>query len=186
MRKKICAVASVLVGGFFAPLASAQYDGLESPPEPQMNRFAMSFRSGLNIKADFKRLGGFTSSSSPSPATGGHTDRTYDDGYVKVDSTGNDHGFGGVFPEGKNQTWNWGYENASQVPLPGNDVIMFHSSSSAANVSSKNVGDDPQNGFEVIYNRRIRQVCKGWWGIEAAFGFVDVSIGDVDFDLEGT
>ena len=165
----------MLAGGLFATLASAQNaqnNVLEAPPEPLMNRFAVSYRLGLNITANFKRLGGFTAVNQggvgPGPATGGHTDRTYDDGYNKVDIRDNALGL----------TWNWGYENASQVPDPGNNVILFHSSSAKANVSSKNVGDDPQHGFEFIYNRRIRDAGNGWWGIEAAFGYTDVSIGD--------
>ncbi len=165
----------MLVGGLFATLASAQTtqnNVLEAPPKPQMNRFAVSYRLGLNITADFKRLGGFTAVNQggvgPGPATGGHTDRTYDDGYNKIDIRDNALGL----------TWNWGYDNSSQVPDPGNNVILFHSSSSKANVSSKNVGDDPHHGFEFIYNRRVCDAGNGWWGIEAAFGYTDVSIGD--------
>lgn len=172
----------MLACGLFASLANAQSTNthniqnnvLEAPPEPQMNRFAVSYRLGLNISADFKRLGGFTvvgqPGVNPGPATGGHTDRTYDDGYNKIDIRDNALGL----------TWNWGYENASQVPDPGNNVILFHSStaSATASASSKNVCDDPQHGFEFIYNRRIRDAGNGWWGIEAAFGYTAVSIGD--------
>ena len=172
MRNNSCAVRAAFLSALFSTLASAQNNVLEAPPEPQMNRFAVSYRLGLNITADFKKLGGFTAVNQggvgPGPATGGHTDRTYDDGYNKIDIRDNALGL----------TWNWGYENASQVPDPGNNVILFHSSSAKANVSSKNVGDDPQHGFEFIYNRRIRDAGKGWWGIEAAFGYTDVSIGD--------
>jgi hypothetical protein len=53
------------------------------------------------------------SQTDPGPATGG-VDHFYDDGYVRVDATGNAGG----------QTWFWGYEHASQIQ---GDTIVFHS-----------------------------------------------------------
>jgi hypothetical protein len=46
--------------------------------------------------------------------SGGVTDRTYADGFVRVDSSGGRDG----------QTWNWGYSEATQV---SGDSIRFHS-----------------------------------------------------------
>ncbi|HWN96982.1 MAG TPA: hypothetical protein VNT99_18275 [Methylomirabilota bacterium] len=53
--------------------------------------------------------------SDPGPALGHHIDRTYDDGYVLVDSTGNSFEL----------TWNWGYLNASQYSAAA-DTYRFH------------------------------------------------------------
>jgi hypothetical protein len=55
--------------------------------------------------------------SDPGPATGGGINRSYDDGYVFVDSTGDSFGY----------TSNWGYQNVSQIQ--GN-FLVFHSESS--------------------------------------------------------
>ena len=53
--------------------------------------------------------------SDPGPAVGHRVDRTYDDGYVLVDSTGNSFDL----------TWNWGYLDASQY-FPATDTFHFH------------------------------------------------------------
>jgi hypothetical protein len=50
----------------------------------------------------------------PGPATGGGVDRFYDDGFVRVDATGNPGGY----------TWFWSYENATQIQ---GSFISFHS-----------------------------------------------------------
>lgn len=50
------------------------------------------------------------------PATGGGINRSYDDGYVDVDSSGDNLGF----------TWNWGYQNSSQVQ---GGFLIFHGES---------------------------------------------------------
>src|SRR5215471_15014422 len=72
---------------------------LEPPPSRSLNHFGASFRMGFNIKTDFKTSFG---SGQTTPGVGVHgVDRTYDDGYNKVDSTGNAGGY----------TTFWGYEH---------------------------------------------------------------------------
>lgn len=51
--------------------------------------------------------------SDPGPASGGSVDRLYDDGFVRVDATGNPGGY----------TWFWGFEDASQIQ---DGFISFH------------------------------------------------------------
>ena len=53
--------------------------------------------------------------SDPGPPTGHAVNRTYDDGYVLVDSTGNSFGL----------TWNWGYLDTSQY-FAASDTYHFH------------------------------------------------------------
>src|SRR5690349_9487736 len=74
----------------------------DAPDEP--NRFSFGARFGMNFKASFKNTPSSGASVNPGPAAGG-ADHAYDDGYVRVDSSGD---AGGV-------TWNWGYQKASQV-----------------------------------------------------------------------
>lgn len=130
-----------------------------------LNRFGVSYRMGFNISARFKNLGGFAAQSNPGPATNG-VDHIYDDGYNRVDSSTN----------AANSTWFWGYQNASQ--LPGNDTLVMNSSSSAAKNTSKNQEEDPQHGLEITYNRQLGRMGECKWGMEAAFGFTDVTIHD--------
>jgi len=95
--------------------------------------------------------------------------RTYDDGYNHIDVSGN---FG-------RQTWNWGYDNASQTP-PGLDVVVMNSSSSPATGTSSHREGDPQLGFELTYNRQLGLLGKCAWGLELAFNFTDVEIRDAN------
>ena len=163
-----------------AALAQAQpatpgYDDITRPVElipmaqNKRNRVSVNYTMGLNITADFKKLGGFTGSN-PGPATGGAVDRTYDNAYNRVDITGNDHG-----PGFQNTTWNWGYRNAGSVQ--GNQMV-FTSSSSLANVASKNNADDPQHGLEIAYARELFEKGRWRFGVEGGLGFMRLSIGD--------
>ena len=170
MRSNLSLRQLVLVSMMFASFASAKTNSVSSgakiePPKGEsLNRFGVSYRMGFNISARFKNLGGFPALSNPGPATSG-VDHTYDDGYNRVDSSGNTGG----------ATWFWGYENASQ--LPGNDTVVMSSSSSAA-TGKLTRDEDPQHGIEISYARELgrSESCK--WGIETAFNFTDVTMGD--------
>jgi hypothetical protein len=143
---------------------------LISLPQNKRNRVNLSYRMGLNITADFKKLGGLAAVSNPGAPTGGAVDRTYDNGYNLVDVTGNDHG-----PGFQNTTWNWGYQNAGA--LQGNQLV-FTSSSSPATASSKDNSNDPQHGVELGYGRELFQKGKWRFGMESGLGYSRLSIGD--------
>jgi hypothetical protein len=136
----------------------------DAPAEP--NRFSFGARFGMNFKASFKNTpSGGGLAVSPGPATGG-ADHTYDDGYVRVDSSGD---LGGV-------TWNWGYQANSQVV---GDTLQFHAVQPApgSGGSQREVTDDPQLGVEFIYQRVIGSFSSaGNWGLEAGFGYTDLDI----------
>jgi hypothetical protein len=138
---------------------------LDQPDQPLKNRFRLSYRAGLNISADFKGLGVFPAQTNPGGPTGS-ANRTYDDGYVRPDSGAN-----------PGLTWNWGYENASQVP--GDDTIQFHSSTSPGDAFSDDNDDSPYHGFELTYNRHFGNLGdRATWGLETAFGYNLICIGD--------
>src|SRR5206468_1050735 len=104
-----------------------------------LNHIGLSYRPGFNMTARFKNLGGFHTMSNPGPATGGKTDRFYDDGYNRVDVSTNTLGL----------TYFWGYQNPSQIQgAPANGTVVMNSSSSAADVTSQPKEDDVQQGFE--------------------------------------
>ncbi len=134
------------------------------------NRFRLSYRMAFGISAEFKNLGGFNRSN-PGPATGGAVNRTYDNGFNRVDSTGNAPLPGTTEPV----TTFWGYDSASQVV---DDTIVMSSSSAAANLSTGDKENDPHQGFELIYSRAFSQTESLSWGLEAAVGMTFVSISD--------
>lgn len=153
----------LLLAAAVAPLTVAAQSGNE---KENPNRFSASARFGFNFKADFSSSGGAASASNPGPATGGGVDRTYDDGQVLMDSSGNDGGL----------TWNWGYQNASQVV---GGAMEFHSTQTISPSPINGATDDPQYGFELTYQRvlgKLGSAGKGCWGLEAAFGYTDLDI----------
>jgi hypothetical protein len=139
------------------------------PSRPQkLNRVGLSYRMGLNITADFKKLGGYGPFSNPGPATGSVEDRTYDNGYNLVDSTGNNHG-------GFIGTWNWGYQDSSSVQ---GDSLVLHSASSPANAISEDNSDGPQHGMELSYARELGHGQRWRYGAEVALGWMPLHLGD--------
>jgi hypothetical protein len=133
-----------------------------------LNRFSFGPTFGMNFKADFRNNASYLNTVNPGPAAGG-ANHTYDDGYVLVDSSGNAGGL----------TWNWGYQNASQVV--GN-TMQFHAIQTE-NPSS--VTGNPQYGGELIYQRVIGSLpfMSGDWGLETGFGFTEI---DLRENLNGT
>src|SRR6266478_9491616 len=121
---KILALSQAVIGAMLlaAPPASSQTQdsidsrpglALEANPPEKLNRIGLSYRMGLNITVDFRKLGGFPALSDPGPASGSTYNRTYDNGsYNRVDSSTNAGGM----------TWYWGYQSASQVQ--GNSLVM--------------------------------------------------------------
>lgn len=137
----------------------------QAESDSEWNHVGLNFRVGLNIKARFNNIGASISAAQPGPATGGGIDRTYDDGYVRVDASGNQGGL----------TWNWSYQNASQVP--GNNTLLMHAASTASTTSEQD-GDSPQWGFELNYQRDLGHAEWGRWGFQVAFGYTDIDIRD--------
>lgn len=134
--------------------------GADFPENP--NRFSFGPRFGFNFKADFQNSAPYFNPVSPGPASGG-ANHTYDDGYVRVDSSGN---LGG-------RTSNWGYQNSSQV---AGDAMQFHAIHSS---SSTAVADDPQYGAELTYQRvlgRVFSSSSANWGLEVGLGYTDLDL----------
>ena len=145
-----------------AARASAQADPGDSVYQDATNRVSLSLRFGLNISAKFKGIGG---NLNPSKNPG-----QYDNGYVLTDSSGNAGG----------QTWNWGYQDASQVNA-GNNTVSFDRTTAVANGNSSSGKSDADvsTGFELAYDRQLG-VKEDWhnmrYGIEAAFNYTPIDI----------
>jgi hypothetical protein len=126
-------------------------------------RFGLSYRGAFNVRASFNNFGAFPAASNPGPAAGGGVDRFYDDGFNRVDASGNAGGL----------TTYWGYQNEAQALQ--NDTLVLHSSSVASGHDSSSTTDDPQHGFELSYTWPLSTGSKWRWGVEGAFGFTALS-----------
>ncbi len=89
----------------------------------------------------------------------------YSDGYVLPDVSGNAGG----------QTWNWGYNNSSQIS--GNTILM-HQTAAAGNVSSSDSTDlsNPGWGGELIYDRELGSRGNLHFGFESAVNYANLSL----------
>src|SRR5262245_56485216 len=151
-RRLLCLVLSLVGWNALAQASDAPEDRFAE------NRFNLSYRAGFNIKADFKNLGRAGVAGGPS-ATG----LSYEDGFVRPNSTPNDLGL----------SWNWGYQNSSQVV--GDNIVM--TSSQRGNLA-KDQDDSPVNGVELGYNRRLGWWGKAAWGLEGAINYAGLDIGN--------
>ena len=87
------------------------------------NRVSVSFKATFNIEAEFVDPGSTFALSDPGPPTGSAEERTYDNGFSRVDITGNNHG-------GLIGTWYWDYSDVSQ--LAGGNIAMQSTSATAS------------------------------------------------------
>ncbi len=168
MRKLFIALTLGLMAGLFA--ANLRAEDLFAPiqkTEPASSDhstwFSFGPQFGLNLNARFNNVGNLNSASA-GPAPGGGMNRTYVDGYVNVDSSGNAGG----------QTWNWGYQNASQVQ---GGTLTMHSVTVTGNATSSQ-NTDPNPGFDLAFGHHFGTVLGGKWGLQGAFDFTTVSVND--------
>jgi hypothetical protein len=127
---------------------------------PNPNRLSLGARVSFNFKASFA-----TVRSNPGTTMRG-IDHNYDDGYVRVDISGNANG----------TTWNWGYERPHPPGTPTIDLHAIQSTSvpNAFEVSS----DEAYYGMELVYQRLAATFGSGGgWGFEGAFSYSDFELG---------
>lgn len=132
----------------------------------QPNRLTFGPRVGFNVRAGFSSALS-APTAQPGPATGGGVDRSYDDGYVRVDSSGN--------AEGK--TWYWGYDQASQVNLEG-DTLSLSALTSVGQTPEHDVTGDPYVGGDLTYTRYLFEWGRAYWGLELGGSFLPLEIKD--------
>lgn len=160
--KHICLFSLGL--GLAGLLAANSAQGAE--PVGRYGRIGISYSLGFNISASFSNLGSFPALSNPNaPLVNPGDVRTYDDGFVGMDNTGNAGGL----------TSFWGYNNASQVQ--GGNLVLSSSSSTGGGNSLDN-DSKLQHGLEVSYDYQLGAFDWGAWGIEGAFGWMPVNIRD--------
>src|SRR5436190_1497673 len=143
----------LLMGG------TALIAGSANAADDWTRNFRIGMTLGLNIHADFKMGGQFNLASGNTAGP----DYQFDDGYVKVDSTGNAGGF----------TSFWGYQNASQHATP--DTLLFHSVDSFSTASSGvNRDDSPYIGFDMAYGGEITRWGRARVGWEFGVGILPI------------
>ncbi|MEX2381424.1 MAG: hypothetical protein WD490_03495 [Opitutales bacterium] len=168
-----------LAGTLCLASASARDTDFHGP-----NRVSFNTRFMFNVRAEFTGMGDFPVRTHPGAALDG-IDHFYDDGFNRVDSSGNAGG----------DTWFWGYDHGAQVQ---NDALLMSTSHVPPGATSRKAASDPHLGFEMAYAREIHSQRGFRWGMEGAFGYTDIAIrdgrglqGDVvrvtdAFALEGT
>lgn len=139
-----------------------------------MNHFRLGGFVGMNIKADFKLSGTFAvSGSSPGQSGVGGVNHFYDDGYVRLDDTGNAGGY----------TSYWGYNNALQ--FDGANTLTFHSANSYTTSGGAEVSASPQIGVDLAYGGHLYRMGSAFVGWELGFGWLPINIKD-DSQLTAT
>lgn len=124
---------------------------------------------GLNFKAKFATAGTFAFSGNHPGAVGvGGQDHLYDDGFVRVDASGNKNG----------QTWYWGYQGEGGQYTAGDDRIYFHAAESYTVQGGAKRDSGAEAGFELAYGGKLRQGRNASWGWEFGFGFMPIGIKD--------
>jgi hypothetical protein len=128
------------------------------------NFFRAGARAGFDVGVQFRNTGGGVRHQA-GPGTGGGLDRTYLDGFVKVDASGNAGG----------ETWFWGYRNDSQV-VQGGTAIGFSALEGNPYGGSSDADSDPQWGAEIGYTRILGQCLGGRWGLDLALDWTDFQV----------
>lgn len=160
MRQHLLTSRSLLAAAVCWPALQA------GEPIAQPNRLTFGPRLGFNVRAGFTSAVG-NPASNPGPATGGGLDRFYDDGYVRVDSSGNADG----------KTWFWGYDNASQADTAA-DAITMSAVTTDGQATINDIEGDPYIGGELTYARYFFEWGRANWGLELGGSFLPVEIED--------
>jgi len=155
--------ASAAVAQTNAP-AVAPIISLEPARPPMLNRIGISYLMGINISVDYRHLGGLQLSD-PGPATGVAVNRYYDNGYNRVDISGNAGG----------QTWFWGYSSPNSAQA---NSMVLQSDATPDTAHSGMYQNHPQSGVELTYNRELTRGQKWRMGVEGAFGYMFLSFHD--------
>lgn len=136
------------------------------------NRISLKATFNFNIKTEFTSA----TVSNPGALVPG-VNRTYDDGFVFRDISGNAGG----------TTWNWGYNNNSQytaadpaAPFSGASSLAFHAVNSLADGTTRSSRDKMLPGFELVYEEvlgrfHITEKRRANVGLLVSFGHVGLS-----------
>ena len=140
----VCCAPLVCRAGEPPSLSSGKETGKETPAAAAASRwsYGASFQTMQGIQVRFSGLGGLANPG-VLPPPGGGRDYNYDDGFVRVDSSGN-------FDD---RTWNWGYDSSSQFNPANGGIVTFSRSSGLADASDSESGESASGiQFSAIYD----------------------------------
>jgi hypothetical protein len=130
--------------------------------------FRIGAMTTLNLTARFSTHGTFaTSTASPGPTGTSGANHVYDDGFVRVDGTGNT---GGV-------TSLWGYTSASQYH-PANQTLTYHATGSYPTAGQAQVDGTLNPGFDMAYGGKLIQWERMSLSWEAGFQWQNLTFSD--------
>ena len=144
-------------------LAAAPGAQAEKPDGP-VNRFQFGAVLGFNTEVNFRN---HAAALPPivRPNSLGGTDREYNDGFVRQDSSG----------PGSPTTWNWGFDTAGQA-IPG--AFTMHALQGNPGADINGVSNDPQWGAEFTYGRILTVWADAGVGFEIGLSWVDFNVED--------
>lgn len=134
----------------------------------ERNRFFFGPTLGLNLSAEFGGQVPAVVSGNPGTIGAGEVDRSYHDGYVRIDSSGNVGGY----------SWYWGYDNRSQVLSGTNSEVAFVSQSTAG-LGAELETQRSLVGMELNYQRDLFSSHAIRAGVQGGFRYLPFS-----FDAE--
>lgn len=147
---------------------------------------SLAFTGGvlLNPEVKFSGLGAHPAASAPGPASGSAIDRTYDDGFNRVDDTGN----AGA------TTSAWGYQSPAQLR---GDVLVLSSASASGSLETDNAADFINPSANLEYRGSFGPVGNSDWGVLLGVGYqiinadysgsyiTDATVTEDSYDLAG-
>lgn len=142
---RICAVCLACGSTALAQDRWAAHELSDDAMLKRRNRFSVKATFNFNLKSEFTSV---TPINSGALVPG--VNRTYDDGFVLRDLSGNAGG----------KTWNWGYSSASQftasdaalaAPNTGAPSLAFHTAASLADGQTRSSRDKVLPGIELSY-----------------------------------
>lgn len=177
MSRRTTFLISVFGGCGLVAVSTVSAADLERDP----NRFSLNGRFTFGVDAKFTSVTpapdlGVFGAIATTPAQAGNVVRTYDDGFIGVDISGN----------AGDATTFWSYADLSQIAglgTPGG-TLSFHSASSPADQFSLGSRDKVLPGFDFQFSRDLGSFdmevngrpARAWYGFALAFGYTDLNL----------
>ncbi len=132
-------------------------------PPSQAQSQSLAFTGGvlLNPRINFRNLGAIPPSAAAGPATGSAVNRTYDNGFNRVDASGNR----------EQATANWGYQDGTQLV---GDTLALSADGGSAAAEIEDAGDFLNPSGNLEYRGSLGPVGSSDWGILLGIGYQTV------------
>jgi hypothetical protein len=153
--------------------AGSPEDAITVPGKASPWRFGVGYAPLIGLETEFTGLGTYNRNFNAQPLGGGRN-HNYDNGFVRVDSSGNNNG----------DTWNWSYQDAAQYDPANGGSISYTLTNSQADAA---VTEDGENatGFEcyTYYDMGTAVFPKlkdlgATWGFRGGLHYAHVDVGN--------